>query len=153
MTATDERTETSSDDSRLITRPFVSVTITAFVFFFYIGIMLVTIPLFIENELGSGEFGIGLAVASFAVAAIFARPFLGRLIEQFGRRTVMMSGALLAAASGALTGLSTELWHVLALRALMGLGEAALFVGAATLIADLAPPHRRAEAAREFSVA
>lgn len=153
VTATDERTETNAADSRLITRPFVSVTITAFVFFFYIGIMLVTIPLFIENELGSGEFGIGLAVASFAVAAIFARPFLGRLIEKFGRRTVMMSGAMLAAASGALAGLSTELWHVLVLRALMGLGEAALFVGAATLIADLAPPHRRAEAASYFSVA
>lgn len=153
VTATEPRTETNGGDSRLITRPFVSVTITAFVFFFYIGIMLVTIPLFIENELGSGEFGIGLAVASFAVAAIFARPFLGRLIEQFGRRTVMMSGAMLAAASGALTGLSTELWHVLALRSLMGLGEAALFVGAATLIADLAPPHRRAEAASYFSVA
>jgi len=35
----------------------------------------------------------------------------------------------------------------------MGLGEAALFVAAATLIADLSPPHRRAEAASYFSVA
>ncbi len=35
----------------------------------------------------------------------------------------------------------------------MGLGEAALFVGAATLIADLSPPHRRAESASYFSVA
>ena len=34
-----------------------------------------------------------------------------------------------------------------------GIGEAALFVGAATLVADLAPPHRRAEAASYFSVA
>ena len=42
---------------------------------------------------------------------------------------------------------------MLALRAVMGLGEAALFVAAATLIADLSPPHRRAEAASYFSVA
>jgi len=35
----------------------------------------------------------------------------------------------------------------------MGLGEAAVFVGAATLIADLSPPHRRAESASYFSVA
>ena len=138
---------------RLITKPFVAVTVTAFVFFFYIGIVLVTLPLFVENELGSGEFGVGLAVASFAVAAVVARPFLGRLIERHGRRAVMMSGALVAAAAGALTGLSTELWHVLVLRAFMGLGEAALFVGAATLVADLAPPQRRAEAASYFSVA
>ncbi len=150
---TNERPAAPDPSGRLITRPFVSVTITAFVFFFYIGIMLVTIPRFIEDELGSGEFGVGLAVASFAAAAVVARPFLGRLIERFGRRALMMAGALVAAAAGALLGLSTELWHVLVLRGFMGLGEAALFVGAATLIADLAPPNRRAEAASYFSVA
>jgi hypothetical protein len=84
-------TVTSSENSRghgaavptrLITRPFVSVAITAFVFFFYIGIVLVTIPRFIEEKLGAGEFGIGLAVATFAAAAICVRPFLGRLIER-----------------------------------------------------------------------
>ena len=47
------------DASRLITRPFVSVALTAFIFFFYIGIVLVTIPRFIEDELGEGEFGVG----------------------------------------------------------------------------------------------
>jgi MFS family permease len=145
--------EPATSSTRLITRPFVSVTITAFVFFFYIGIILVTIPRFIEDELGSGEFGVGLAVATFAAAAIVVRPFLGRLIERFGRRAIMMVGALVAAASGALLGLSTALWHVLVLRSFMGLGEAALFVGAATLIADLSPSHRRAEAASYFSVA
>ena len=141
------------DASRLITRPFVSVALTAFIFFFYIGIVLVTIPRFIEDELGAGEFGVGLAVATFAAAAIVVRPFLGRLIERFGRRAIMMVGALVAAGSGAMLGLSTALWHVLVLRSFMGLGEAAVFVGAATLIADLSPPHRRAEAASYFSVA
>ena len=42
---------------------------------------------------------------------------------------------------------------LLVLRGLTGVGEAALFVGAATLIADLSPGHRRAEAASYFSVA
>lgn len=139
--------------NRLITGPFVSVTLTAFVFFFYIGMVLVTVPRFIEDHLGYGEFGIGLAIATFAVAAVVARPFLGRLTERFGRRAMMMAGALTAAAAGAVMGLSTELWHVLVLRAVMGLGEAALFVAAATLIADLSPPTRRAEAASYFSVA
>jgi MFS family permease len=138
---------------RLVTGPFLSVTITAFVFFFYIGMVLVTMPRFIEDELGYGEFGIGLAIATFAIAAVIARPFLGRLTERFGRRALMMAGALIAASAGAMLGLSTELWHVLLLRAVMGLGEAALFVAAATLIADLSPPNRRAEGASYFSVA
>jgi len=143
----------SQKPDRLVTGPFLSVTITAFIFFFYIGMVLVTVPRFIEEELGYGEFGIGLAIATFAIAAVCARPFLGRLTERFGRRALMMSGALLAAAAGATLGLATELWQVLLLRAVMGLGEAALFVAAATLIADLSPPHRRAEAASYFSVA
>ena len=113
---------------RLITGPFLSVTVTAFVFFLYIGMVLVTVPRFIEDELGYGEFGVGLAIASFAVAAVVARPFLGRLTERFGRRALMMAGALLAAAAGAMSGVATELWHMLVLRAFMGLGEAALFV-------------------------
>ncbi|MEO6570487.1 MAG: MFS transporter [Ilumatobacteraceae bacterium] len=115
--------------------------------------VLVTVPRFVEEELGYGEFGVGLAIASFAVAAVVARPFLGRLTERFGRRSVMMAGALLAASAGAFLGFSTELWQVLVLRAIMGLGEAALFVASATLIADLSPANRRAEGASYFSVA
>jgi MFS family permease len=42
---------------------------------------------------------------------------------------------------------------LLVLRALTGVGEAALFVAAATLIADLSPAHRQAEASSYFSVA
>ncbi|MFZ8997417.1 MAG: MFS transporter, partial [Ilumatobacteraceae bacterium] len=155
MTAIDDeqRDAPVGERPRLVTGPFVAVTVTAFVFFFYIGMVIVTVPRFIEDELGQGEFGVGLAVASFALAAVFARPFLGRLTERFGRRALMMSGALLASLASVATALASELWHVLVLRAAMGLGEAALFVAAATLIADLSPPNRRAESASYFSVA
>ena len=65
----------------------------------------------------------------------------------------MVGGALIAAAGGALSAHVVELWQLLALRGLMGIGEAAVFVGAATLIADLSPRDRRAEGASYFSVA
>jgi MFS family permease len=143
----------ATEPERLISGPFLSVMATAGVFFVYIGMMVTTIPSFIERELDGGEFGVGLAMASFAAAAIFARPFLGRLTERHGRRKLIMSGAALAAVATVLTAFATELWHVLVLRSFMGLGEAALFVASATLIADLSPPHRRAEAASYFSVA
>jgi MFS family permease len=139
--------------ARLISGPFVSVMVTTLVFFFYIGMVIVTIPSFVERDLGAGEFGVGLTMASFAVAAIFARPFLGRLTERYGRRRLMMAGAVLASAATFTLGLASELWQVLVLRMFMGLGEAALFVAAATLIADLSPSNRRAEAASYFSVA
>jgi MFS family permease len=139
---------------RLITAPFVVVTVTALAFFMYIGTLLPLIPLFIESDtIGGNEFGVGLNVAVFAGAAIFARPFLGRLANRYGRRWVMVGGALIAAAGGLGMSQVENLMPLLGLRMLTGIGEAALFVGAATLIADLSPRDRRAEGASYFSVA
>ena len=119
----------------------------------YVGVLVPIIPTFVEDELRGGELGIGLAIASFAGAAIVVRPLIGRLIERYGRRVVMVGGALLAAAAGVMYGYVDSLPPLLVLRAVSGVGEAALFVGAATLVADLSPDHRRAEGASYFSVA
>jgi MFS family permease len=142
-----------ADRAPLVTKPFVAVTASSLVFFTYIGMVLVTVPRFVEDELGGGEFAIGLTLASFAAAAILARPAIGRIGDRSGRRMLMLYGALLAAAAGAASGFVDALWQLLALRAVTGVGEAAMFVGAATLIADLSPPLRRAEGASYFSVA
>ena len=138
---------------RLVTRPFVLVTSVALIFFVYVGMMVPIVPLFIEGPLDAGEFGIGLTVAVFALTAIAARPVVGRIADRYGRRVLMIGGALIAAAGGALSAHVDTLWQLLALRGLMGIGEASVFVGAATLIADLSPRDRRAEGASYFSVA
>ena len=137
----------------LLTRPFVVVTATAFLFFVYIGMLIPIVPLFIEGPLGAGEFGIGLTVAVFATAAIAVRPLIGRIADRHGRRRLIMAGAAIAGLSGILSGQIDALWQLLLLRALTGVGEAGVFVGAATLIADLSPRDRRAEGASYFSVA
>ncbi len=144
---------TGGEQARLLTRPFVIVTSTALVFFIYIGMLIPIVPLFIEGPLGRGEFGIGLTIAAFAGAAILARPFLGRLADRYGRRVLLVGGASLAGVAGITASQATEFWQLLVLRGVMGIGEAAVFVGAATLIADLSPRDRRAEGASYFSVA
>jgi MFS family permease len=129
------------------------VTAATFAFFMYVGVLVPLVPKYIEDELGSGELGVGLAITAFAGVAIAVRPLIGLLIVRFGRRTVMIGGASLAAAAGALYGFVDSLPLLLVLRGLTGAGEAALFVAAMTLIADLSPSDRRAEAASYFSVA
>ena len=143
-----------SPTDRLITVPFVMVTASALAFFMYIGTLLPLIPLFIESDvIGGDEFGVGLSIAVFAVAAVLARPLIGRLANRYGRRWVMVGGALIAAAGGLGMSQVESLVPLLGLRMLTGVGEASMFVGAATLIADLSPRHRRAEGASYFSVA
>ena len=142
-----------AEQTRLLTRPFVIVTATAFMFFIYIGMLIPIVPLFIEGPLGLGEFGIGLTIAVFASAAIIASPVLGRLADRYGRRVLLVGGATVAGLTGIASSQVTEFWQLLVMRSVMGIGEAAVFVGAATLIADLSPRHRRAEGASYFSVA
>ena len=138
---------------RLISKPFVAVTAATGAFFIYVGMLVPLLPTFIEDELGAGELGVGLSISAFAFAAIFARPLIGRLVERFGRRRVMIAGSLLAGLAGFLCATVNSLPPLLLLRGIAGIGEAAVFVAAATLVADLAPPDRRAEAASYFSVA
>lgn len=150
---TEQRRTYVAPTDRLITVPFLVVTVAGLLLFMYIGTLLPLIPLYIEGPLGGGEFGVGLNVAAFAVAAVVARPFIGKLANRYGRRAVMVGGTLLAAVGGAGMSQVGSLLPLLGFRALTGVGEAAMFVGAATLIADLSPRDRRAEGASYFSVA
>ncbi|WP_116999193.1 MFS transporter [Desertimonas flava] len=145
--------EPTEAPARLVTRPFVAVTMAVFAFFVYVGVLVPIIPTYVEDEMRGGELGVGLAIAAFAGAAIAVRPLIGRLIDRFGRRALMIGGSLLAAVVGSMYGFVDSLPALLVLRGLTGIGEAALFVGAATLVADLAPAHRQAEASSYFSVA
>jgi MFS family permease len=137
----------------MITRPFVLVTTAALALFVYIGVMTPLLPRLIEEQLGGNEIDIGLNLAAFSIAAVLIRPRLGRFGERHGLRSTMILGSLLAAAATSACVLVNTRWGLLPLRGLQGVGEAAMFVGAATSISDLAPHGRGAEAASYFSVA
>ena len=141
------------DRPRMFTKPFVLVTTAALAMFVYIGVMIPLLPRLIEEELGGNEIDIGFNLAAFSIAAVLIRPRLGRYAERHGLRSTMISGALLAAVATVVCTLIDNRWGLLPLRCLQGIGEAAVFVGAATSISDLAPPGRGAEAASYFSVA
>ncbi len=137
----------------MVTVPFLLVTLAAFAYYASVGVLIPTLPVFIENGLGLGEAMIGASAVAFSGAAVLFRPGLTWVGNRWGRRTMMVGGGLLGA--GATLGLLavTSAWQILPLRALMGIGEAALFVGAATVIVELSPDNRKAEGASYLSVA
>lgn len=137
----------------MVTLPFVLVTLAAFAYYASVGVLIPTLPVFIENGLGFGEAMIGASAVAFSGAAVLFRPGLTWVGNRWGRRAMMVGGGLLGAA--AVFGLVAvnDAWQILPLRALMGIGEAALFVGAATVIVELSPDNRKAEGASYLSVA
>ena len=137
----------------MVTLPFLLVTLSSAAYYMSVGVFIPTLPVFIENGLGYGEAMIGAAAVAFSGAAVLIRPGLTWMGQRWGLRTLMTVGGFLGAFSAIGLVLVSSAWQVLPLRALTGIGEAALFVGAATLIVEYSPDNRKAEGASYLSVA
>jgi len=139
--------------TRLLTARFVLVVVAGLAYFMALGVVLPVVPQYVKHQLGGGSVSVGVAVGSLFVGAVLLRPYAGRLGDRFGRRVLIVSGALIVAVSVLAYGAVHELWFLIAARVVTGLGEAAFFVGAAAMVADLAPLARRGEAFSYWSVA
>ncbi len=140
-------------DGRMVTGRFLIVTLATFAYFLALGSLLPTIPRYVEDELNGNGFAVGLVVGSFAVSAAVVRPWAGRIGDRYGRRVLLSGGALLVGLTTLAYTQVDAIAALVALRLITGIGEAAVFVGAATATQDMAPAHRRGEAASYFSVA
>ena len=137
----------------LLTRRFVLVTLAALAYFVGLGILVPVIPLVVERQMDGGGVAVGVAVGAFSLTAAILRPWAGLLGDRSGRRLLVVGGSVVLAVVVAGYTLAGGLAGLVLLRVLTGVGEAAVFVGAATAVQDLAPPSRRGEAASYFSVA
>lgn len=137
----------------LLTPRFVALVSGVTLYFLGLNMTLSVLPLFVEGELGGTDAQVGIAVSSFGLAAACIRPVIGPLGDRHGRQRLIVSGAIVAGLAAIATATATSLGMVIAFRALAGLGEAAVFVGAASAAQDLATDERRGEAASYFSLA
>jgi MFS family permease len=115
--------------------------------FFFSGFQwtFATLPGYVQ-EIGGDAAQIGLAFGLFSFSAVAARPVVGWLLDNWGRKPVLLVGAAMFAASPALYILTDSLWPFQVVRVFHGAGIAAFTTAYTTLVADLAPPARRGEA-------
>jgi len=137
----------------LLTPRFALIVGSGFAYFLALGTVLPAVPQYVKNRLGGSDVSVGIAVGVLFVGAVLLRPYVGRLGDRFGRRVLIISGAAVVAVSVLLYGAVESLPFLIGARILTGLGEAAFFVGAATMVTDLAPVERRGEAISYWSVA
>jgi MFS family permease len=140
------------NDARLLTRPFLLAISAELFACLSIGMLLVVLPLYANDELGAGSLGVALVVSAVSPMLLVCQPLAGRLGDRRGRRVIVICGALIAALSVAGYTVADSLEALIALRLLTGVGEALLFVGAATMVTDLAPAARRGEALSLYSL-
>lgn len=132
---------------------FALVMLATFSYFISVGALQPTLPRFIEGPLGGDDVAVGVGIASFSLAAVLLRPFVGRISDTYGRRILIISGGLVVGGSSLALVWASTLPVLIVLRFVAGVGEAAFYVGCATIINDLAPDERRGEAFSYFSLA
>jgi MFS family permease len=137
---------------RLLSFPFALAVASTLGIFLSIGMLLPVLPVYAKGPLDAGSIGIGIAVAAASPTALFFQPIAGRLGDRRGRRLLVVSGALIMAATIAAYSWVDSLWALSALRLATGIGEALAFVGVATVVNDLAPPERRGETISLYSL-
>ncbi|MGH3334051.1 MAG: MFS transporter [Nocardioidaceae bacterium] len=135
-----------SSSVRLLTPAFVALTLSDLAYFSAAGVLLAVTPLFVVGPLESDKAGVGLAMGAFSVTTLLLRPLAGRWTDRYGRRRLLLAGAVLYAVL--VTGhlLVDGVVALVVLRLLLGVAEALYFVAGFAALADLAPPGRAGEA-------
>jgi MFS family permease len=131
---------------RLIGGPFAAVFAAALVFFTGGGVVLPIAPRFAEGPIGADAIGFGIAIGIWSFASLAVRPLVGWSADRYGRRPLLVIGALLTVLALALHLIATSLPLFIGARAALGVAEAAFLVAALAAAGDLAPPGRTGEA-------
>ena len=131
---------------RLVTGPFLALSVAALAFFTAGGVVLPVSTRFAAGPLGADPTGVGLSIGVFSIAALALRPVVGWASDRFGRKPLLLlgGGITVVALIGHLAVASLPAFVVV--RSLLGIGEAFFFVAALAAVADLSPEARRGEA-------
>ncbi|WP_019587680.1 tetracycline resistance MFS efflux pump [Deinococcus apachensis] len=113
-----------------------------------LGVIIPVVPELVGQLAGDAR-SLGLLIALYALAQLLAAPALGALSDRYGRRPVLLGGALLAALSYTLAALAPTLGWLFLARALGGIAGATVGVANA-YIADISTSANRA---RHFGLA
>lgn len=95
----------------------------------------------------------GAVVAVFSASRLLFAPMSGSLVDKLGSRKVYLTGLITVAITTGLVAGAQHYWHILALRALAGIGSTMFTVSAMGLIVRLAPASIRGKCSATYATA
>ncbi|XID92180.1 MFS transporter [Paenibacillaceae bacterium WGS1546] len=137
---------------KLWTRSFIQLNLVMMLLCVAFYLLLPALPLYIRS-LGGSEAQIGLIIGLFTISSMLVRPLIGGLMIKYGRRPFMLGGLLLFLLSLIGYEFAVGLLGLLLLRILHGMSWATSTAAIGATVADIVPPHRRAEGVGWFGTA
>jgi DHA1 family multidrug resistance protein-like MFS transporter len=99
------------------------------------GMIIPILPFYIKSFGASGS-AMGVLMAAYAVMQFLFSPVWGSLSDRYGRKPLLLLGLVGNALAMVLSGLSTELWMLVASRALAGMLSSATLPTAMAFVGD-----------------
>ena len=131
--------------NRLWTKDYIAVCLTTFLMFLNYYYLLVTIPIYLIQDLEGNTAQAGLLVAVFYVSAILIRFVAGRWIESYGIKKVFLTSLIIYLGAAFMYFLTHSLMSLLILRVIHGIGFGMLTTATGTIVATIIPNSRKGE--------
>ncbi len=133
-----------STEFRLISRNFLLLCISNFLYFGSFYLLLPTLPLYVA-QLGGSASQIGTVMGAFTLASVFVRPPMAKQADIHGRRRFMLIGAGLFSLLFPFYGLIQSMIPLYMIRLAHGVAHGIYLGSSFAYVADLAPMERRGE--------
>ena len=114
-------------------------------------ILITVLPLF-TMSIGGNNLIAGLLMTLLTMSALIFRPFFGKMLDNKGRKIVLILGLCLFSLSTILLLASSNLFVLLILRFFQGIGLSAYSTALGTIISDIVPTTRISEGVGYFGI-
>ena len=144
--------ETTADSlvPRLMTREFMLLCTATALGYAHHALLTPILPLFINKQGGTASL-VGAVTAAFSVTSFILRPFIGRAVDNWSSKGMMLLGTLVLGLCS-LGYLVYDAVLLFIVRAIHGIGWAAYNTVSKVLVSATAPVERRGEAAGYYSM-
>lgn len=132
------------DQPSLLSKNLVLACLSSFLYFGSFYLLLPVLPQFVVS-LGGNTSQIGLVIGTFTLISVVFRPYLGKLIDKYGRKKFLVLGAGFFSLLFFFYAQVDTIIPLYLLRAAHGVAHCSFLAASYAYVADLAPPTRRGE--------
>lgn len=111
-----------SESERLWTRSFISLTISAFLLFLNLHMLLSTFSSYVKSEFAASDLQVSLVTSVFAGSAILTRFLAAVLLRRVSPNALLLIGLIITATATVLNSVAGSLGALLLVRAVYGIG-------------------------------
>jgi MFS family permease len=136
---------------RLWTKEFISISLASFFIFIIFYMLMVTLPVYVTDELNGNGQDIGLITIGFVVAAIIFRPFSGNWLNTLGQKKTLLLGGIIFCIGSFLYFNVSSIFVLFMIRIFHGIGFGIATTATGGIVATVIPNERRGEGMGYYS--